>query len=280
MPEKTWFITGASSGLGRQWATAALERGDKVAAAARRADKLQELADSYGDAVLPIELDVKERAAAFAAVQGAHEHFGRLDVIVNGAGHGHYGSVEELTEAEARGIMDTNFFGSLWVTQAALPILRAQGSGHIIQVSSVGGHFAGPMLGIYHSTKWALEGLSQSLAAEVKEFGIKVTILEPTGYQTPAEASAAESARIPGYEQNWARLAERRAMVQGRAGDPAATPAALLQVVDADDPPLRLLLGAGTVDFVTGEYESRIAVWREWEPVSTAAHGWMPPPVG
>jgi NAD(P)-dependent dehydrogenase (short-subunit alcohol dehydrogenase family) len=277
---KTWFITGASSGLGREWASAALDRGDRVAAAARRADKLQELADSYGDAVLPIELDVKDRAAAFAAVQRAHEHFGRLDVVVNGAGHGHYGSVEELTEAEARGIMDTNFFGALWVTQAALPILRAQGSGHIVQVSSVGGHFAGPMLGIYHATKWALEGLSQSLAAEVKEFGINVTILEPTGYKTPAEASAAESDRIPGYEANWARLAERRTMVQGRAGDPAATPAALLQVVDMDDPPLRLLLGFGTVAFVTGEYESRIALWREWETVSTAAHGWVPPPVG
>jgi NAD(P)-dependent dehydrogenase (short-subunit alcohol dehydrogenase family) len=277
---KTWFVTGASSGLGREWASAALERGDRVAAAARRGDKLQELADAHGDAVLPIELDVKDRAAVFAAVQQAHEHFGRLDVVVNGAGHGHYGSVEELTEAEARGIMDTNFFGALWVTQAVLPILRAQGGGHIVQVSSVGGHFAGPMLGIYHATKWALEGLSQSLAAEVKEFGIKVTILEPTGYKTPAEAAAAESDRIPGYEANWERLAERRTMVQGRAGDPAATPAALLQVVDAEDPPLRLLLGYGTVAFVTGEYESRIALWREWEPVSTAAHGWVPPPVG
>jgi NAD(P)-dependent dehydrogenase (short-subunit alcohol dehydrogenase family) len=277
---KTWFITGASSGLGREWASAALERGDRVAAAARRLDLLEELAAEHGEAVLPVELDVKDRAAAFAAVQRANEHFGRLDVIVNGAGHGHYGSVEELSEADAREIMDTNFFGSLWVTQAALPILRAQGGGHIVQVSSVGGHFAGPMLGIYHATKWALEGLSQSLAAEVKEFGIKVTILEPTGYKTPAEASAAESARIPGYEQNWARLAERRTMVQGRAGDPAATPAALLKVVDSDDPPLRLLLGYGTVDFVTGEYESRIALWREWQEVSTAAHGWVPPPVG
>ena len=136
---KTWFITGASKGFGREWAQAALERGDKVAATARDTSTLDALVHKHGDAVLPLELDVTDRAADIAAVQQANEHFGRLDVVVNNAGYGHFGMIEELTEEEARAQLETNLFGALWVTQAALPIMRSQGSGHIIQVSSIGG---------------------------------------------------------------------------------------------------------------------------------------------
>jgi NADP-dependent 3-hydroxy acid dehydrogenase YdfG len=158
MSEKVWFITGTSRGFGREWTIAALDRGDKVAATARNTDSLTDLVDKYGEAILPIALDVTDRDADFAAVKQAHDHFGRLDIVVNNAGYGHFGFIEELTEADARDQIETNVFGALWVTQAALPFLRAQGSGHIIQVSSIGGITAFPLVGIYHASKWALEG--------------------------------------------------------------------------------------------------------------------------
>ena len=158
MAEKVWFITGASRGFGRQWAIAALERGDKVAATARDTSTLDDLVADYGDAILPIRLDVTDRDADFAAVKQAHDHFGRLDVVVNNAGYGQFGFIEELSEADARDQIETNVFGALWVTQAALPYLRAQRSGHIIQVSSIGGITAFQNVGIYHASKWALEG--------------------------------------------------------------------------------------------------------------------------
>src|SRR5919206_3267469 len=179
MTAKTWFITGASRGFGREWAIAALERGDSVAATARDTSTLEDLADEYGDRFLPLHLDVTDRAADFAAVQRAHEHFGRLDVVVNNAGYGHFGLVEELTEDEARAQLETNLFGALWVTQAALPIMREQRSGHIIQVSSIGGGEAFPTVGLYNASEWGVEGFSQALAGEVAPFGVKVTIVEP-----------------------------------------------------------------------------------------------------
>src|SRR3954451_21174303 len=197
---KIWLITGTSRGFGREWALAALARGDSVAATARDTSTLDELVEKYGDAVLPISLDVTDRDADFAAVAQAHEHFGRLDVVVNNAGYGQFGFVEELSEAEARDQLETNLFGALWITQAALPFLRAQGSGHIIQVSSIGGISAFPMVGIYHASKWGLEGFSQALAQEVADFGIKVTLIEPGGYSTDwAGSSSMHSAEHPAY---------------------------------------------------------------------------------
>lgn len=270
---KVWFITGASKGLGREWAAAALDRGDSVAAAARSAALLEELADEYGDRVLPIPLDVRDREAAFEAVAHAHDRFGHLDIVVNNAGYGVYGAVEELSEQEVRDLLDTNFFGALWVTQAALPFLREQGSGHFIQVSSVGGVTASPSLGAYHSSKWALEAISQSLAQEVGPLGIKVTIVEPTGYKTGAEAAARNSSPIGAYDTMRQQQEEIRAMIYSQAGDPKATRDAIIQVVDAEQPPLRILLGDGALAFVTSEQESRLDTWRAWESVSIAAHG-------
>lgn len=164
---KIWFITGSSRGFGRQFAQAALERGDKVVATARNTDSLADLVTAHGAAILPLKLDVTDKAAAFEAVRRAHEHFGRLDVVVNNAAHGLFGAVEELTEQQVRGQMETNFYGALWVTQAALPLLRAQGSGHIVQISTVGGVVSFPNLGGYNASKWALEGLTEALAQEV-----------------------------------------------------------------------------------------------------------------
>jgi NAD(P)-dependent dehydrogenase (short-subunit alcohol dehydrogenase family) len=147
MNNKVWFITGTSRGFGREWARAALERGDKVAATARDVASLDDLVVKYGDSIMPIGLDVTDHDADFAAVAAAHERFGRLDVVVNNAGYGHFGFIEEVTESEARAQLETNLFGALWITQAALPFLRAQGSGHIIQVSSIGGISAFPIVG-------------------------------------------------------------------------------------------------------------------------------------
>src|SRR5580700_6181730 len=198
---KTWFITGTARGFGHEWAIAALDRGDKVAATARNTATLDDLAAKYGDAILPIKLDVTDRAADFAAVRQAHVRFGRLDIVVNNAGYGHFGMVEEVSEAEIRAQLETNVLGALWVTQAALPILRAQGSGHILQVSSIGGISAFMSTGAYHASKWALEGFSQSLSQEVADFGVKVTLIEPAGYSTDWSGSSAQhSTPLPVYD--------------------------------------------------------------------------------
>jgi NAD(P)-dependent dehydrogenase (short-subunit alcohol dehydrogenase family) len=274
MASTTWFITGSSRGFGREWAIAALDRGDQVAATARDLSTLDDLLEQYGDSLLPLQLDVTDREAVFAAVAQAHERFGRLDVIVNNAGYGQFGMVEELTEAEARAQIDTNLFGALWVTQAALPYLREQGSGHVLQVSSIGGVSAFPNIGMYHASKWALEGISQSLAQEVADFGIKVTIIEPAGYSTDwGGASAKHTTPLPAYDPVRERAQEFRKRRQISQGDPVATRAAVLTLVDSDDPPLRIFFGEGPLAIATADYESRLATWRKWEPVSIAAHG-------
>ena len=271
---KVWFITGTSKGFGREWALAALERGDRVAATARDIGTLQDLVERHGDAVLPIELDVTDRAADFAAVARAHERFGRLDVVVNNAGYGHFGFVEEITEAEARDQMETNLFGALWVTQAALPILRAQGSGHVLQVSSIGGISAFPLVGMYHASKWALEGISQALAQEVSGFGVRVTLIEPGGFATDwGGASARRSEALPEYAELHEQVQEARRQRLGTPGDPTASASAVLAVVDADEPPLRIFLGASPLGIATADYESRLATWREWQDVAAKAQG-------
>jgi len=273
-PMKTWFITGTSRGFGREWAIAALERGDRVAATARDLSSLDDLIAKYGDAILPIRLDVTDRAAAFAAVQRAHERFGRLDVIVNNAGYGQFGMVEEITEAEIRAQLETNVLGALWVTQAALPYLREQGSGHILQVSSIGGVSAFMNTGAYHASKWALEGFSQSLAQEVTGFGIRVTLIEPAGYSTDWSGSSAKHATaLPAYDKTREQALAARKGRFSQPGDPTATRTAILTLVDSDNPPLRLFLGESPLGIATADYDSRLASWREWQPVSVAAQG-------
>jgi NAD(P)-dependent dehydrogenase (short-subunit alcohol dehydrogenase family) len=269
---KVWFITGTSKGFGRIWAEAALERGDRVAATARNIESLKDLVETYGDAVMPISLDVTDKAAVDSAVAQAHDHFGRLDVVVNNAGYGLFGTVEEVTEEQARAQMETNFFGALWVTKAALPYLRAQRSGHVIQVSSIGGVQAFPTLGLYHASKWALEGFSQSLSVEVADFGIHVTLIEPTGYTTDWRgASSVQTEHLPAYDG----LREKLTTLWNIAdrGNPEATGPAILQLVDADDPPLRIFFGRGPLEMIRAEYAQRIATWEEWNALSELAHG-------
>ena len=321
MTQKTWFLTGTSRGFGREWAVAALERGDRVAATARDASTLHDLVARYGDAVLPLTLDVTDRAADFAAVQRAHEHFGRLDVVVNNAGYGqfgfveefgdnvlpiqldvtdraadfaavaaaferfgrldivvnnagygHFGFIEELTEDEIRAQLETNVFGALWVTQAALPFLRQQGSGHILQVSSIGGITAFPMVGAYHASKWALEGFSQALAQEVAPFGIKVTLIEPGPFGTDwSGSSASHSAELEDYREVREHVQEVRRLRMANNSAAPETTVALLAVVDSDDPPLRMFLGKNPLGLAKADYASRIEGWERWQDVAATA---------
>lgn len=274
MGTKVWFITGTSRGFGREWTAAALERGDKVAATARDVSTLDDLVAKYGDALLPIALDVTDRDADFAAVKTAHEHFGRLDVVVNNAGYGQFGFIEELSEAEARDQIETNVFGALWITQAALPYLRAQGSGHIIQVSSIGGISAFAGLGAYHASKWALEGFSQSLAAEVERFGIHVTLIEPGGFSTDwSGASAKRTTELEAYDGLRADVARWRSERNAVPGSPEASAAAVLKIVDAEKPPLRVFFGSAPLQIAKTDYENRLRTWEEWQPVAELAQG-------
>jgi len=267
---KTWFITGASKGFGREWTEAALERGDRVAATSRSAGAFDDLVRDYGDAILPIELEVTDRQAVIKAVQQVVDHFGTLDVVVNNAGYGLFGMVEEVSEQQAREQVEVNLFGALWVTQAVIPFMRAQGSGHIIQVSSIAGVFSLPGLGVYHASKYGLEGFTNSLAAEVKGFGIKVTLVEPAGYATDwAGPSAVRAEQLPAYDDFRAAMARPA----GKRGDPHATRAAILTVVDAAEPPHRIFFGQGALPVITKEYEGRLDEWRQWDEVSQAAFG-------
>jgi len=269
---KTWFITGASKGLGRAFATAALKRGDRVAATGRDTSTLQDLAGRFGEDVLPLQLDVTDRQGARSAVERAHQRFGRLDVVVNNAGYGHFGAVEELTETELRDQLDTNLFGALRVTQAALPILRKQGGGHLVQISSIGGIGAFPNLGAYHASKWALEALSESLALEVAPLGIRVTLVEPGGYGTDwAGPSSTRLQPLPAYDFVRDAAASRR--TANPAGDPTAAAQALLEVADADAPPLRILFGAAAPTIVKGIYQARLQTWQNWDALTQRAQG-------
>jgi len=272
MPSKVWFITGTSRGFGRVWAQAALARGDRVAATARDVKTLGPLVERYGDLIAPLALDVTDKAAASAAIAFAQQRFGRLDVVVNNAGYGLFGTIEEVSESEARAQLETNLFGALWVTQAALPFMRAQGSGHIIQVSSIGGVNAFPTVGLYHASKWGLEGFSQSLAAEVAGFGIKVTIVEPGGFATDwGGASAKRAAQMKIYDGAREKIAAFRS--NSIPGDPNATGPAILKLVDATDPPLRIFLGTSGLPMTRAEYARRIETWEKWNDVSIEAQG-------
>lgn len=273
MSEKIWFITGASRGFGRLWTEAALRRGDRVVATARNVATLAPLVEAHGDAVLALALDVNDRAAVQSAVAQAQARFGRIDVVINNAGFGVAGMVEELGEADVRAQFDTNVYGALWVTQAVLPLMRAQKSGHILSVSSLLGVVAMPNLGIYNASKWALEGLMETLSQEVGAMGVKVTLIEPGAYSTDfSDASSMRfSQPIDAYEE--VRQQAVASFTPEMFGDPAATAEAVLQVVDADAPPLRIFLGAVAGPFARQVYEQRLATWDSWADVSAKAHG-------
>ena len=272
MASKVWFITGSSKGFGRIWAEAALARGDHVAATARDEKTLAPLVEKYDDAVAALKLDVTDKKAVDDAVAETLRRFGRIDIAVNNAGYGQFGTIEEVSEEEARAQIETNLFGALWVTQAVLPIMREQRSGHIIQISSIGGVNAFPTVGLYHASKWGLEGFSQTLAQEVAEFGIHVTLVEPAGFSTDwSGPSAKRAAQIAAYDGARARNAERRKNVV--PGDPEATGPAMLALVDAAEPPLRVFFGDVGLPMIRQEYARRLAEWEKWDNLALMSQG-------
>jgi NAD(P)-dependent dehydrogenase (short-subunit alcohol dehydrogenase family) len=269
--EKTWFITGASRGFGRLWAEAALKRGDKVTATARNIADVADLKERFGDAVLPMALDVTNSEQVPEVVQQAFAHFGRLDVLVNNAGSSLFAATEEASDEQIRALFDANYLGMVRVLRAALPLLRKQGSGHILGVSSGLGITALPLIGFYCATKWAVEALHESLAQEVKAFGIRVTLIEPGAYATDFGKSAKIADALEPYAEFRKQFLTRLANME--RGDPEATAEAVLKLVDADDPPLRLGLGNSILPRARAAYRERLAEWEAWEQVSNSAMG-------
>ena len=270
---RVWFITGTSRGFGSVWTEAALERGDKVVATARKLESISDLKEKYGDNVLTLELDVTKPDQVKDAVKKAHEHFGKLDIVLNNAGYSLVGTIEEATADEIRALYETNIIGPVTLIQAVLPILREQGYGHILGTSSNIGHFTLPVIGYYSSSKWAFEAIHESLSEEIKQFGIKVTIIEPGAYAT--EFGSQESLKFSGsidvYNDFKAEFI--KGLSSYEQGDPNATAQAILKVVDSEDPPLRFHLGSHNLPLIKGIYADRIALWESWDEVSRSAQG-------
>jgi NAD(P)-dependent dehydrogenase (short-subunit alcohol dehydrogenase family) len=266
---KVFLVTGSSRGLGRQIAEKVLAAGHQLVATARRPESLADLVDRHGDRVRAVELDVTDPAAARAAVRVAVDAFGRLDVVVNNAGYANVASVEDFTDQDFREQLDTNLLGVVNVTRAALPVLREQGAGHIIQVSSLGGRMTTPGMSAYQAAKFAVGGFSEVLAAEVAPLGIKVTVLEPGGMRTDwAGPSMTIHPVSPAYEPTVGAINTmlRSTLVTRAVGDPAKVADVVLTVADLEEPPVRLLLGSDAVRYAEQVARARAesdARWRE-----------------
>ncbi|MFS0816326.1 SDR family oxidoreductase [Lysinibacillus sp. 1P01SD] len=276
---RVWFITGASSGLGYEFTKRALELGDKVVGVARNIEKLKELQSQFEGRLLPLRLDVTNRSDVFATVKEAIKHFGQIDIVINNAGNMTLGMIEEFKEEEVRSQMETNFFGAVWVCQAVMPYLRGQGSGHIIQISSIGGLITGPMSGVYSASKFALEGLSEALAQEAAHFGIKVTIVEPGGYWTNLYLKMGFTTQKLEYDSLREKLAKQNA-TESVDSAPKLAAEAIVKLVNCENPPLRLILGSVVYDLAIENAEKRIAIWQGWESVSRSAEHAIPAPDG
>jgi len=271
---RNWLITGGSKGLGRAFAEVALGHGDRVAVTAREQTSVQDLADLHPGKVIPIGLDVTDRVAVVDAVDSVITEWGTVDVLVNNAGYGLAGAVEEVTEGQARRQMEVNFFGALWCTQAVLPVMRRQKSGHVFQISSVGGVAALPNSGLYCASKFALEGMSESLAAEVKPFGVNVTLIELGPFRTDWNGDSMDRAE-PNRDYDEV-LAERRDVLSGayartQPGDPHKAGQALFEILEAENPPLRLLLGKYAADRGPVVMAARLEEWAEWDSLARGA---------
>jgi len=271
---KTWLITGSTRGFGLELAKAALDGGDNVVATARRPEQLGELATKYGDHVRTVALDVTDPAAARAAVQTAVDTFGTLDVVVNNAGYANSAPIEEMADDDFRAQIETNLFGVVNVTKAALPVLHRQRSGHFIQFSSIGGRVGGsPGLAAYQTAKFGVEGFSEVLNNEVKPFGVKVTIIEPGGFRTDWGGSSMQTGPVgPDYDQTVGEMDRyRESTVATWRGDPARAAKIITDIVRVDDPPLRLLLGGAAVESAAVSSASRAAEAERWADVSRSA---------
>jgi NAD(P)-dependent dehydrogenase (short-subunit alcohol dehydrogenase family) len=266
---RVWLITGCSTGFGREIARAALAVGDRVMATARRPESLAELAQSGGDRISTTTLDVTDPASIRAAVDATLAVFGRIDVLVNNAGYSVIGAVEETSMEQLRSMMEVNFFGAAELTKAVVPTMREQGSGAIVQMSSLGGRITFPGMGGYHASKHALEGLSESLSTELAPLGIRVLLVEPGMFRTQMSSSLQFAPEMPAYETSSGGLRQMvREVVGNEPNDPAKGAAAIVGVLGADNPPLRLLLGGDAVDALRGHHESLLSDVSTWEELS------------
>ena len=274
---KVWFLTGSSRGLGRSIAEAVLANGDKLIATARKPEQLGDLVKQYGDRIRAVALDVQSADQAKAAITEAVETFGRIDVVVNNAGYGNISAIEEATEEEFRDQIETNLWGVINVTRAALPVLRKQRSGHILQISSIGGRIGSAGLGPYQTAKWAVEGFSEVLAKETAPFGLKVTIVEPGAMPTdwagssmhisePGEDYKPSVGWILGILDHWKSLPAGTPI----GSDPAKVAQALLALVAEPEPPLRLLIGSDAYGMAIATDEARLAESKKWKDLSTS----------
>jgi NAD(P)-dependent dehydrogenase (short-subunit alcohol dehydrogenase family) len=271
---KTWLITGSSRGFGRALARHVLDNGHRVVATARRPEQLKDLVERYGDRVRAVALDVTDPAAARAAVQLALDAFGRLDVVVNNAGYANSAAIEDMPDEDFRAQIETNLFGVVNVTKAALPVLRRQGFGHFLQFSSIGGRVGGsPGLSAYQTAKFAVEGFSEVLNAEVGPLGIKVTIIEPGGFRTDWGGSSMTARPVStAYEGTVGAMNRYREQTAATwPGDPVRAARIITDLVGLDEPPLRLLLGAGAVEMAAAASRTRAAEAERWADVSRSA---------
>jgi NAD(P)-dependent dehydrogenase (short-subunit alcohol dehydrogenase family) len=266
----TWLITGCSTGFGREITRAALEAGHSVVATARRAEAVQDFAAEFGDRALPIALDVTDAVQVTAAVAAAEKAFGGIDVLVNNAGHGYLSAVEEGADSEVRKLFDVNYFGAVDMIKAVLPAMRARGSGHIINISSMTGLVANPPNAYYSSTKFALEAVTEALATEVRPLGIKVTAIEPGAFRTDWATRSMKESDAP--ITDYADVAARKDLIKQFAdhlpGDPRKVAEAVLMVTKLDEPPLRLLLGRDVLKAMRDKIAALSASIDEWEAVT------------
>jgi NAD(P)-dependent dehydrogenase (short-subunit alcohol dehydrogenase family) len=270
---KVWLITGSGNGLGWDIAKAALAAGDCVVAGARRTEELAPLVAQYGEWVKPVRLEVRDEAAAKAAVQLAVDGFGRLDVLVNNAGYGQFAPFEQMSAEDFQAVMDTCFYGVVYTTRAAIPVMRKQKSGHIFQVSSVGGRLGVPGNTPYHAAKWAVGGFSDSLALEVAPFGVKVCTLEPGGIRTNWARRAVQDAPdlLPEYEATVGSFLKILRGLEGRAeGDPRKIADVIVQLAHSNEVPVRLILGVDAEQRVQRAEAARAAEADKWRHLTVA----------
>ncbi len=271
---KVWFITGCSTGFGRELSRLALELGNKVAVTARSTDDIQDIVSAYPDTAIPISLDVTRPEQVKEAVKKAEEKFGRIDVLVNNAGIGYFGAIEESEEEEVRRMFEINFFGLAQVTREVLPLMRRQRSGHIVNISSVGGLVAFPGIGFYNASKFAVTGYSEALAKEVAHLGIKVTVVAPSGFRTDWAGRSARNTAVviddyaPSAHANKDTI---RGYSGNQPGDPARAAKAIIDAVESEKPPLRLLLGAGALKGARNKLIELEEDYKTWEAITLGA---------
>ncbi|MBA2937147.1 SDR family NAD(P)-dependent oxidoreductase [Paenibacillus sp. CGMCC 1.16610] len=268
--QKVWLITGSSRGFGRSLAEAVLAKGDRLVATARKTEQLADLADKYGNQVRIVQLDVNKYDQAEAAIKVAFDTFGQLDVLVNNAGYGNVSSIEETSMEDFRAQVETNLWGVINVTKAALPLLREQGHGHIVQFSSIGGRIAAPGLAPYQAAKWAVEGFSEVLAKEVEPLGIKVTLIEPGGFRTDWAGSSMQQLQPRDEYKNTVgyMMKHFRDNSGKEKGDPEKAAQAIITIVDEENPPLRLLLGSDAVELANAMDNGKLEETKRWEKIS------------